>query len=77
MKWLRLAAILIAMLVLGAISFAFGTFMAVTSDLPALEDQVQYRNAHNSVLVDDHGHILAVLSKRNQILLSQGRSRGS
>jgi penicillin-binding protein 1A len=71
MKWLRLAAILIAMLVLGAISFAFGVFMAVTSDLPALEDQVQYRNAHNSVLVDDHGHILAVLSKRNQILLSQ------
>jgi penicillin-binding protein 1A len=70
MKWLRLAAILVAMLVLGVISFAFGMFMAVTSDLPALEDQVQYHNAHNSVLVDDRGHILAVLSKRNQILLS-------
>lgn len=70
MKWLRLVAILIAMLILGAISFVFGMFMAIGSDLPALEDQVQYKNAHNSVLVDDHGHVLAVLSKRNQILLS-------
>jgi penicillin-binding protein 1A len=70
MKWLRLAAILIAVLVLGAISFVFGMFMALTSDLHGFEDQVQYRNAHNSVLVDDHGHILAVLSRRNQILLS-------
>ncbi len=70
MKWVRLVAILIAMLVLGGISFVFGMFMAVTSDLPALEDQVQYRDAQNSVLVDDHGHVLSVLSKRNQILLS-------
>lgn len=68
-KWVRLVAILIAMLVLGAISFAFGMFMAVTSDLPQLEDWTQYKDAHNSVLVDDHGHVLAVLSKRNQILL--------
>ncbi len=70
MKWLRLAAILLAILVLGAISFVFGIFMAVTSDLHGFEDQVQYKNAHSSVLVDDHGHILAVLSRRNQILLS-------
>lgn len=70
MKWLRLAAILLAVLVLGAISFVFGMFMALTSDLHGFEDQVQYRNAHNSVLVDDRGHVLAVLSRRNQILLA-------
>lgn len=70
MKWLRLVAILLAILVLGTISFVFGIFMAVTADLHGFEDQVQYRNAHNSVLVDDHGHILAVLSRRNQILLA-------
>lgn len=69
-KWLRLLAILIAVLVLGGISFVFGTFMAVTSDLHGFEDQVQYRNAHNSVLVDDRGRLLAVLSRRNQILLA-------
>lgn len=68
-KWVRLVAILVAMLVLGGISFAFGMFMAVTSDLPQLEDWMQYKDARNSVLVDDHGHVLAVLSKRNQILL--------
>jgi penicillin-binding protein 1A len=69
-KWLRLLAILVAVLVLGGISFVFGMFMAVTSDLHGFEDQVQYRNAHNSVLVDDRGRLLAVLSRRNQILLA-------
>ena len=69
-KRLRFLAILFALLVLGAISFAFGMFMAVASDLPALEDEQQYNNARNSVIYDDHGHTIAVLSRRNQILLT-------
>ncbi len=70
LKRLRLLAILVAVLLLGGISFAFGMFMAVASDLPALEDWVQYKDAHNSMLLDDHGRLLAVLSRRNQILLA-------
>jgi penicillin-binding protein 1A len=69
-KRLRLLAIAIAILALGGISFVFGMFMAVASDLPALEDQVQYKDARNSVLLDDHGHVLAVLSRHNQILVT-------
>jgi penicillin-binding protein 1A len=70
LKRLRFLAILIALLALGGISFAFGMFMAVASDLPALEDKQQYQHASNSILLDDHGHPYAVLSKQNQILVS-------
>jgi penicillin-binding protein 1A len=52
------------------VSFVFGMFMAVASDLPALESRAQYHDAHNSVLVDDHGHPYAVLSKSNQVLVT-------
>lgn len=70
LKRLRFLAILIALLALGGIAFAFGMFMAVASDLPALEDKQQYQHASNSILLDDHGHPYAVLSKQHQILVS-------
>ena len=69
-KPLRLLAILIALAALGCISFAFGMFMAVASQLPALEDWQRYNGARNSIMRDDHGHLLAVLSQRNQILVT-------
>ncbi len=65
----RLFAIVAALLVLGGISFVFGMFMALASDLPALEDEQRFNDASNSVLLDDQGHTLAVLSQHNQILL--------
>jgi penicillin-binding protein 1A len=73
LKRLRLLAILIAVLLLGLVSFVFGMFMAVASDLPSLENRQEYNNAANSILLDDRGRTLGVISKQNQILLSPGQ----
>jgi penicillin-binding protein 1A len=70
LKRLRFVAILFAVLLLGLISFVFGMFMAVASDLPSLEDRAEYQNARNSVLLDDQGRPLAVLSRQDQILVT-------
>jgi len=70
LKKLRFLLILLAALLLGLVSFAFGMFMAVASDLPALENSQQYDNARNSVLLDDRGRPLGVLSRQNQILVT-------
>ena len=70
LKKLRFLLILFAVLLLGLISFVFGMFMAIASDLPSLEDRAEYNNARNSVLLDDLGRPLGVLSHQNQILVS-------
>ena len=70
LKKLRFFFIVVALLLLGLVSFAFGMFMAVASDLPGLEDQQQYNDARNSVLLDDRGREIGVMSNRNQILVS-------
>jgi penicillin-binding protein 1A len=63
-------AILFAVLLLGLISFVFGMFMAVASTLPSLEDRAEFRNARNSVLLDDLGRPIGVLTRQNQILVA-------
>ena len=70
MKKLRLAAIVLAALLLALISFLYGIFMAVASDLPQLEDRYQYTHAKNTILYDDQGRPLAVLSEQHRILVS-------
>jgi penicillin-binding protein 1A len=70
LKRLRFVSILFAVLLLGLISFVFGMFMAVASDLPSLEDKAEFQNARNSVLLDDRGRPLAVLSRQDQILVT-------
>ncbi len=70
MKRLRFLAILFAVLLLGLISFVFGMFMAVASTLPSLDNRAEYDNARNSVLLDDQGRQLGVLSRQNQILVT-------
>ena len=70
LKKLRFLLILLAVLQLGFVSFVFGMFMAVASDLPSLEDKQEFNNARNSVLLDDLGRPLGVLSRQNQILLT-------
>jgi penicillin-binding protein 1A len=62
--------ILFAVLLLGLVSFVFGMFMAVASTLPSLDNRAEFRNARNSVLVDDLGRPLGVLSRQNQILVT-------
>ena len=71
LKKLRFLLIFLALALLGLISFAFGMFMAVASDLPHLEAKYRQANARNSVLLDDRNTPIGVLSERNQILLTQ------
>ncbi len=70
LKKLRFLLILMAVLLLGLISFVFGMFMAIASDLPSLDNRAEYDNARNSVLLDDLGRPLGVLSHQNQILVT-------
>jgi penicillin-binding protein 1A len=70
LKRLRFVSILFAVLLLGLISFVFGMFMAVASTLPSLDNRAEFDNARNSVLLDDQGRQLGVLSRQNQILVT-------
>ncbi len=46
-------------------------FMAVASDLPHLEAKYRQANARNSVLLDDRGTPIGMLSERDQVLVTQ------
>jgi penicillin-binding protein 1A len=59
-------------LILGLVSFVFGMFMAVASDLPALDNRAEFNNAKNSVLLDDQGRTLGVLAQKGRILVTPG-----
>jgi penicillin-binding protein 1A len=70
LKKLRFLLIFLALGLLGVVSFVFGMFMAVASDLPQLEARYRQENARNSVLLDDRGTPIGMLSERNQVLLA-------
>jgi penicillin-binding protein 1A len=72
LKRLRFLAILFAVLVLGLVSFVFGVFVSIASDLPSLTKFSLYKNAESSVLYDDHGHELGVLSQQNRVIVTPG-----
>ena len=66
----RLGLTLLALSILAVVSTVFGMMMAVAQDLPDLEAQNQFKEARNSVLLDDQGRKLAVLTgKDNRILV--------
>jgi penicillin-binding protein 1A len=71
LKKLRFLLIFLALGLLGLVSFVFGMFMAVASDLPQLEAKYRQTNAHNSVLLDDRGTQIGMLSDRDQVLVTQ------
>jgi penicillin-binding protein 1A len=73
LKRLRLAAILFAVALLGLVSFVFGLFVSVASDLPSLERFAQIKDAQSSQLLDDLGHPIGVLSQQNRVILSPGQ----
>ena len=83
LKKLRLALILVGLGALALVSTVFGMLMAVASDLPALENQAEYRNAKNSLLYPDTGQckkdldkcspIATLTGNNNRILLGQGQ----
>ncbi|MFZ1153344.1 MAG: transglycosylase domain-containing protein [Solirubrobacteraceae bacterium] len=70
MKRLRFLLILFAVLLLGLISFVFGMFMAVASDLPSLTKFSQLKDAQSSVLLDDLGHPIGVISEQNRVIVT-------
>jgi penicillin-binding protein 1A len=67
---LRLVAILFAVLLLGLVSFVFGVFVSVASDLPSLTRFSQFKDAQSSVLYDDLGHPIGVLSQQNRVIVT-------
>ena len=70
LKRLRFLLILFAVLLLGLVSFVFGMFVAVASDLPSLTRFSQLKNAQSSVLLDDLGHPIGVVSQQNRVIVT-------
>lgn len=70
LKRLRFLAILFATLLLGLVSFVFGMFIAVASDLPSLTHFSQYKDARSSVLLDDRGRELGIVSQQNRVIVT-------
>ncbi|MDQ3759163.1 MAG: transglycosylase domain-containing protein, partial [Actinomycetota bacterium] len=74
MKKLRLGFILLGLSLLAMVSTVFGMLMAVSSDLPALENQTEFRKAENSVLIADNkkeSEIAKLTGNQNRILLEE------
>ena len=70
LKRLRFLLILFAVLLLGLVSFVFGMFVAVASDLPSLTRFSQLKDAQSSVLLDDLGHPIGVVSQQNRVIVT-------
>ncbi len=70
LKRLRFLAILLAVLVLGLVSFVFGMFVSVASDLPSLTKFSLYKDEQSSYLYDDLGHPIGVLSQENRVIVT-------
>jgi penicillin-binding protein 1A len=65
--------ILFAVLLLGLISFVFGMFVAVASDLPSLTKFSLYKDEQSSELLDDLGHPIGVLSQQNRVIVTSSQ----
>jgi penicillin-binding protein 1A len=70
LKRLRFLAILSAVLLLGLVSFVFGIFVAVASDLPSLTKFSQFKNEQSSILLDDLGHPIGIVSQQNRVIVT-------
>jgi penicillin-binding protein 1A len=74
LKKLRLALVLLVMSVLAVLSTIFGMMMAVSNELPSLENAAQFRAARNSAVFSAGGEqeIAHLTDKQNRILLNAG-----
>ena len=70
LKRLRFLAILFAVLLLGLISFVFGIFVSIAADLPSLTKFALYKDEKSSMLYDDLGHPIGVLSQQNRVIVT-------
>ena len=73
LKRLRFLLILLAVLLLGLVSFVFGMFVAVASDLPSLTKFSQFKDEQSSELLDDLGHPIGVLSQQNRVIVTSSQ----
>src|SRR5258708_11302733 len=73
LKRVRLGAIIFSLLLLGLVSFVFGIFVSVASDLPSLTRFSQLKDAKSSVLLDDLGkQQIGLLSQQNRVIVAPG-----
>jgi penicillin-binding protein 1A len=70
LKRLRFLLILFAVLLLGLVSFVFGMFVSIASDLPSLTHFSQYKDERSSYLYDDLGHPIGVLTQQNRVIVT-------
>jgi penicillin-binding protein 1A len=70
LKRLRFVATLFAVLVLALVSFVFGIFISVASDLPSLTKFSTLKDAKSSILLDDLGHPLGLVSQQNRVIVT-------
>ena len=70
LKRLRLFLVLCAVLLLGIVSFAFGTFVSIVGGPPSLTRFAQYKEERSSVLLDDHGGEIGVLSQSSRVIVT-------
>ncbi|MCB0829130.1 MAG: transglycosylase domain-containing protein, partial [Solirubrobacterales bacterium] len=69
-KKLRILFIAIGLGVLGLASAFFGMVMAVSQDLPAIEEYAQFKAAKNTEVTDSQGEVIGTLSSnQNRILI--------
>ncbi len=73
LKRLRLVAIIFSLLLLGLVSFIFGMFISIASDLPSLTRFSQLKDAQSSTLLDDMGHPIGILSQQNRVIVTPGQ----
>ena len=74
LKKLRIAFVAIGLSFIAFISTVFGMMMAVASDIPALENEVRFEKAENSVLLwdaEDEDQIATLTGNENRILLDE------
>jgi penicillin-binding protein 1A len=70
-KKLRLLLVIAGLGVLAIVATFFGMMMAITRDLPQLENKKEFAEAKNSVLVDDQGNRIGTLLNNNDRILSE------
>ena len=70
LKRLRFLAIIVAVLLLGLVSFIFGILIAVASDLPSLQRFSELKDARSSVLLDDIGRPIGIVSQHDRVIVT-------
>ncbi len=72
LRWIRIGLVLFGLACLAGMSTVFGMMMAVASELPALDNQAEFRAAQNSVLLAGDRQVAKLTGNKNRILVREG-----